>query len=91
MSKRTTEEEVRYQESLKKADMRRAFVVFHDLMKARNIEYPFAVIWQTYDENGNDDYTVMCPSGAWDVSHGNKKEHIAEIVHDHAGKAEEKA
>ena len=88
MSKRTAGEEVKYQATLKQDGMRNAFAVLHDLMKARDIEYPFAVIWQTHDENGNQDYTVMRPSDSWDVNHGRKAERMGEIVHDHIAQTE---
>lgn len=92
MNKRTTEDEAKYQESIKHIKMRTAFVVVYDLMKANDIEYPFAVIWQTYDDNGDEDYTIMLQSdnqsGSWDVNHGDKEKDIAGIVHDHVGKAE---
>jgi len=94
MNKRTVEEEAKYQETLKQADMRRAFVVLCDLMRARDIKYPFAVIWQTLDDDGNEDYTVMRPSdgdwcgGPWDINHGDKEERMADIVHEHVGKAD---
>jgi len=67
--------------------MRKAFTVVYDIMKAWDVEYPFAVIWQTFDEDGNEDYTVMRPSDTWDINHGDKEEHMADIVHDHVGQA----
>jgi len=83
MSKRTVEEEVKYQEELKQADMRTAFVVFYDLMRARDIEYPFAVVWQTLNEEGEEDFTVMVQSDKWDMDHGPVGSgNPAEIVND---------
>ena len=50
--------------------MRRAYMTVHDIMSANDIEYPFAIIWQTIDDDGNEDFTTMCERSKWNDSHG---------------------
>ena len=86
---RTSIEEKKHQDEFDKAHMRTAFTVLYDIMKARKIEYPFAVIWQTFDEHGNDDYLVMSPCGSnaspwsWNENHGKHGSNANEIANEH--------
>jgi len=78
-------------EEVKRARMQRAFLTVQDIMKAWDVEYPFAIIWQTFDADGNQDYTTMRPCDTWDVNHGTHREHLANIVHEDVEKSHAEA